>query len=174
MSPQMLQIVIPLIIIIPIFLLRMRRMGKQQPLRLGLIWIRPAILLLACAAILFLPARPGAAPIQLMAVDWAILALGAGLGAFGGWQLGRTMKIEVHPQNGTLMVTTSPLGFMVLLVLVVLRMVARTEAGMMGANWPVNPTVIVDALIVFTAALFAMRSLEMYLRAKKVMANAAR
>jgi len=173
MSPQMLQLVIPLVIIIPILLLRMRRMGKPQPLKLGLLWLRPAILLFACAAILLLPPRPGAAPIHLLPLDWAILGAGAAVGAIGGWQLGRTLAIEVHPENGTLMVTTSPLGFAVLIVLVVLRMAVRTEAGMAGASWPVNPAVIVDALIVFTAALFTVRSLEMYLRAKRVMAQAA-
>jgi len=168
MSPQTLQLVLPIAVIAVVFLLRARRVGKPQPLKLGLLWIRPAVLLFACAAVLFLPARPGAAPIHLLPLDWAILAVGAVLGAVGGWQLGRTMAIEVHPENGTLMVTTSPIGFLVLIVLVVLRQLVRTEAGM-AANWPVNPAVIVDALIVFTAAMFTVRSLEMYLRAKKVM-----
>jgi hypothetical protein len=172
MSPQTLQLVLPVVVIAVIFLLRARRIGKPQPLRLGLIWIRPALLLMACAAVLLLPPRPGAAPIHFLPLDWAILVLGAVLGAIGGWQLGRTMAIEVHPENGTLMVTTSPIGFLVLVGLLALRTLARTESGLIGANWPVNPAVIVDALIVFTAALFAVRSLEMYLRAKAVMKQA--
>ena len=158
MSPQTLQLVIPVAIIAVVFLLRARRVGKPQPLKLGLLWIRPALLVFACAAVLFLPSRPGAAPIQLMPKDWAILALGAVAGAIGGWHLGRTMAIEVHPENGTLMVTTSPLGLLVLVVLLALRTGVRTEAGLVGANWPVNPAVIVDALIVFTAAMFTVRS----------------
>ena len=169
MSPQTLQILLPLVIIAAVFLLRARRVGKPQPLKLGLLWLRPAMLVLACAAVLFLPSRPGAPPIQLMPLDWAILALGAVVGAIGGWQLGRTMAIEVHPEKGTLMVTTSPIGLLVLIVLYGLRTFVRTEAGMAGASWPVHPAVIVDALIVFTAGLFVTRSLEMYLRAKKVM-----
>jgi hypothetical protein len=174
MSPQTLQILIPVLVIIPVFLLRMRRMGKQQPFKLGMLWLRPAILLLACAAVLLLPSRPGAAPIHLMPMDWAVLALGTVLGAVGGWYIGKTMAIEVHPENGTLMVTTSPVGFMALIVLVLLRMAVRTEAGLAGADWPVNPAVIVDALIVFTAALFTVRAVEMYLRAKRVMAGSRR
>src|SRR6185312_13952968 len=97
MSPQTLQLVLPIAVIAVIFLLRARRVGKPQPLKLGLLWLRPTFLLLACAVVLFLPAKPGAAPIQLLPLDWAILAAGAMLGAIGGWQLGRTMAIEVHP-----------------------------------------------------------------------------
>ena len=171
MSPQTLQLVLPLVLIAVVFLFRARRVGKPQPLKLGLLWIRPALLLAACAVVLLLPQR-GVAPIQWTAMDWAILAAGAALGAAGGWQLGRTMAIEVHPENGTLMVTSSPIGFLVLIGLVVLRQIVRTEAGMAGADWPVNPAVIVDALIVFTAAMFAMRSAEMVLRAKQVMKQA--
>jgi drug/metabolite transporter (DMT)-like permease len=172
MSPQTLQLILPLAVIAVIFLLRARRVGKPQPLKLGLLWIRPALLVFACAVILLLPPKPGAAPIHLLPPDWAILAVGAVLGAIGGWQLGRTMAIEVHPENGTLMVTTSPIGLLVLIVLVALRQVVRTEAGLAGADWPVNPAVIVDALIVLSAALFTMRAVEMYLRAKRVMAEA--
>ncbi len=169
MSPQTLQLVLPMAVIAVVILLRARRVGRPQPLKLGLLWIRPALLLLACGVILFLPARPGAAPIHLMPLDWAILAVGAGLGAIGGWHLGKTMAIEVHPENGTLMVTTSPIGLLVLVALLALRTLVRTEAGSFAAGWPVNPAVIVDALIVFSAALFTVRALEMYLRAKKVM-----
>jgi hypothetical protein len=84
------------------------------------------------------------------------------------------MGIEVHPENGTLMVTTNPVGLLVLVGLVALRTVVRTEAGLIGANWLVNPAVIVDALILFSAAMFTVRSLEMYLRAKTVMAQGGR
>jgi hypothetical protein len=171
MSPQTLQIVLPLVLVAVIFLFRARRVGKPQPLKLGLLWLRPALLLAACAVVLLLPQR-GVPPIQWTPLDWAILAVGAVLGAAGGWQLGRTMAIEVHPENGTLMVTSSPIGFLVLIGLVVLRTLVRTEAGVAGAHWAVNPAVIVDALIVFTAALFSVRSLEMYLRAKTVMQQA--
>jgi hypothetical protein len=172
MSPQTLQLVLPVILIAVVFLVRARRVGKPQPLKLGLLWIRPALLLAACAVVLLLPPQRGVAPIQWVPLDYAILAVGAVLGAIGGWQLGRTMAIEVHPENGTLMVTSSPIGFLVLIGLVILRTLVRTEAGIAGANWPVNPGVIVDALIVFTAALFTVRSLEMYLRAKTVMQQA--
>ena len=52
MSPQTLQLVLPVAVIAIIFLVRSRRVGKPQPLKLGLLWIRPALLLLGCAAVL--------------------------------------------------------------------------------------------------------------------------
>ena len=172
MSQQTLQLVIPLAIVAVFFLLRARRMGKPQPLRLGMLWVRPAYLLFACAVVLLLPSRPGMTPVPLMPTDWAILGLGALLGAIGGWHYGRTVAIEVHPENGTLMMRSTPVGLMVLLLLVVLRFGVRDQIGVIAAGWPVQPAVIIDALIVFTAALFTVRSLEMYLRAKKVLAAA--
>jgi hypothetical protein len=42
-----------------------------------------------------------------------------------------------------------------------------------GEAWHLDVLLISDALIVFTAALFVLRSLEMYLRARAVMQAAA-
>ena len=41
---------------------------------------------------------------MLVALDLAWLALAALLGAVAGWHWGRTMAIDVHPEDGTLMV----------------------------------------------------------------------
>lgn len=166
--PQMLQFVIPLAIIIPVFLLRARRLGRKRPLKLGLLWLRPAILIVACIAALALP-QPGMTSRHFAALDWAVLAIGMGLGGIGGWYLGRTMAIEVHPENGTLMAQASPIGLLVLVALVLLRMGIRSGARLEAAAWHLDPTLIIDALIVFTAALFTVRSLEMWLRARRVM-----
>ena len=169
--PQMLQLLIPLAIIVPVFLLRARRLGQKRPLKLGLLWLRPAILIIACAVALALP-QPGMAPPHFAGLDWAALATGVGLGGIGGWYLGRTMAIEEHPEKGTLMAQASPIGLLILVALVILRMGIRSGARLEAAAWHLNPTLIVDALIVFTAALFTVRSLEMWLRARRVMEQA--
>jgi hypothetical protein len=169
-SPQTLQLLIPLIIIIPVFLLRARRLSRPQPLKLWLLWLRPAILLVVCAVVLLLP-QPGVAPRVFLPTDWAVLALAAALGAVGGWYVGKTMAIEVHPENGALMVKGGPLGLLVIAGLLVARTLLRSGARMEASAWHLDVTLIFDALIVFTAGLYAVRSLEMYLRAKRVMAG---
>jgi hypothetical protein len=172
-SPQTLQLIIPLVIIIPIFLLRARRLSRLQPLKLGLLWLRPAVLLAACAAVLLLP-QPGVAPRILLPADWAVLTLAAALGAVGGWYMGKTMAIEVHPENGTLMVKGSPVGLMAIAGLLLARTLLRSGATMEAKVWHLDVTLIFDALIVFSAGLFVVRSLEMYMRARQVMTQSAR
>jgi hypothetical protein len=171
MSPQTLQILIPLVIIIPIILLRARKMSRKQPLKLGLLLIRPIILLVVCA-LYFLVPQPGVPPHQFVPMDGLLLGLAAVIGVVGGWYMGRTMTIDVHPEDGTLMVQASPIGLLVILGLVAVRMAIRAGAKMEAESWHLDVALIFDALIIFTAALFVVRSLEMYLRAKKVMEQA--
>jgi hypothetical protein len=173
MSPQMLQILIPLLVILPIIALRARRMSRKQPLKLGRLWIRPVILLAVCLLVIFLP-QPGLPVHRFTSLDALWFGLAIGLGVVGGWYLGRTMTIEVHPEDGTLMVQASPVGLLVILGLVAARFGVRAGVQMEARAWHLDVSLIFDLLIVFTAALFSMRSAEMYLRAKKVMEQAKR
>jgi hypothetical protein len=82
------------------------------------------------------------------------------------------MKIEVHPQDGTLMTTGGQAAILVLVMLVLVRMALRTGVAMGGEAWHLDALLISDASIVFTAALFTVRSLEMFIRARRVMKEA--
>ena len=55
---QAIQLFLPVLIILPVLYLRMRKMTKAQPLKLGRLWIRPALILLAAGLVVFLP-QPG-------------------------------------------------------------------------------------------------------------------
>ncbi len=165
---QMLQF-LPILIILPIMYLRMRKMTKAQPLKLGRLWIRPAFILLAAGLVVFLP-QPGQHTVRhFLAQDWAWLAVAAVLGGIAGWHWGRTMAIEVHPEDGTLMVKGGQAAILVLVVLILFRMGLRTGLRMEASAWHLDMVLISDALIVFSAALFSLRAVEMYLRAKTVM-----
>jgi hypothetical protein len=171
MSPQMLQYILPLVLIAVVVALRARKLSRKQPLKLGRLWIRPVFLLAACILVLAIP-QPGVAPRHFALADWAMLALAAGIGGIGGWYLGRTMAIEVHPEDGTLMVQASPVGLIVLVGLMLARTGLRAGARLEAQAWHLDVVLIFDALIVFTAGLFIIRSLEMYLRAKKLVERA--
>lgn len=171
MSPQTLQLLIPLVVIIPIILLRARKLSRKQPLKLGRLLIRSAILLAVCALYFLMP-QPGVPPHRFVPMDAVVLGAAILLGGVGGWTMGRTMTIDVHPEDGTLMVQASPIGLLVILGLVAARLAVRAGVRMEAETWHLDVALIFDALIVFTAALFVVRSLEMYLRAKRVMERA--
>ena len=171
MSPQILQFLLPLLLIAVIVALRARKLSKKQPLKLGGLWIRPVFLLAACILVLAIP-QPGVPVRHFALLDWAVLALSAVIGGVGGWYLGRTTAIEVHPEDGTLMAQASPVGLFVIVGLMLARTALRAGAKLEAQAWHLDVVLIFDALIVFTALLFAVRSLEMYLRARKLVAAA--
>jgi hypothetical protein len=168
--PQgLLSTLLPLLILAPIFYFRMRRSLKPQALKLNRLWIRPAILIVLAAFVILIP-LPGQTPLVASDALWLILA--ALLGGVAGWQWGRTTQLHVHPENGTLMQTGSMAGMMVFLVLVLVRFGLRAGLGLEAGALHINVLLITDASIVFSALLFSVRGLEIFLRARKVAAEA--
>jgi hypothetical protein len=155
---------LPLLIVLPILFLRMRKMSRPQPLKWQYLWVRPVIFLVIAGMVL------GASPPGIAALPW--LGLAAGLGGIAGWQWGRAMHIEMHPENGTLMARGGQAAMIVIVLLVVLRLGLRTGLQMEAAAWHLNVILLTDASIVFSAMLFAVRGLEMFLRARRVMGEA--
>lgn len=170
MQDSQLQFFLPFLILLPLLYFRMRKLSRPQPLKLKRLWIRPAIILLACALVLFAP-QPGVER-HFTVMEWGWLVLAGGLGSVAGWYFGRTMKIEVHPEDGTLVTTGGQAAILVLVMLVLVRMGLKTTVETQA--WHLDALLISDASIVFTAALFTVRSLEMFLRARRVMAEAGR
>jgi hypothetical protein len=167
---QAIQFLLPILIILPLLYFRMRKLTKAQPLKLNRLWVRPALFLAMAALVLLLP-QPAGHPVRvLMPLDWAWLGLAGVLGAAAGWQWGRTMAIEVHPEDGTLMVRGGQAAVLVLVALILFRMGLRTGLSMEARAGHISMLLVSDLSIVFVALLFTMRSVEMYLRAKRVMA----
>jgi Protein of unknown function (DUF1453) len=166
---QPIQYFLPILIILPLLYFRMRKMAKAQPLKLNRLWIRPALLLAVTALLLLVP-QSGHQPMQLLSLqDWTWLGLAGALGAAAGWQWGRTMAIEVHPEDGTLIVRGSQAAILVVAVLILFRIGLRTGLSMEARAGHISMLLVSDLSIVFAALLLTMRSVEMYLRAKRVM-----
>src|ERR1700690_240052 len=121
MDPKTLQFIIPILIILPILYLRLTRMMKPQRLKLGRLWIRPALILFAAGTVL------AAAPPQPSDLIWFALAAAAGIG--GGWYWGKLTQLHLHPEDGTLMSSGSQAGMIVLVLLLVLRIGMRAGVG---------------------------------------------
>ena len=168
-----LQLFLPILILLPVLYFRLRKMTKAQPLKLGRLWIRPVLILVVVAMALFLPQPQQHVVRHFTAQEWTWLALAAALGSVAGWYWGRTLAIEVHPEDGTLMVSGGQAAIMVLGLLILLRLGLRTGLEIEGHAWNLDALLLSDASIVFSAALFTVRSIEMYIRAKRVMGTAA-
>jgi hypothetical protein len=163
---------LPLLILIPILYFRMRKLARPQPLKLNRLWIRPTVLVLAAALILWSP-QPGLSR-HFTLSEWALLALAGAIGAVAGWYSARSMKIDVHPEDGTLMVQGGQAAVLIMLALILGRSGLNTGMRLEGEAFNLEDghldvLLMTDALIVFTAALFTARSIEMYLRARRVM-----
>jgi len=168
-QPSALIYLIALLVLLPLLYLRLRRMMKPQALKLKQLWVRPAILIALAGFVVFWPV-PGRVP--LAPGDYLWLVVAGILGGAAGWQWGRTTKLHLHPENGTVMQTGSMAGMMVFLVLVLMRTGLRAGLGAEAADWHINTLLLADASIVFSALLFAVRGLEIFLRARRIMTQA--
>jgi hypothetical protein len=148
-------------IIVVIMALRMRGMSKMRPLKLGSLWIVPAVYLVV-AALMF---------IQLPPSGWVAIAsaIGLAIGAAVGWQRGKMMQIHVDPQTHALNQKASPAAMFFLIALIVIRAGARSVLGQTGG---VSPAMLTDPLIAFALGMFTLTRLEMYLRAKRLLEEA--
>lgn len=163
-QPNPLTYLIPVLVILPLLYFRLRRMMKPRPLKLNRLWIRPLIFLVAGAAVLVASPPPAA--------DWFWFALAALLGAVLGWQWGKLMAIDVDPEKGTLMTRGSQAALVLMGLLIVVRFGLRAGVRMESAALHLDATMITDLFIVFGATLFGLRGLEMFLRARRVLAAA--
>jgi len=160
-QPSMITYAIMGVVIVGILALRMRGMSKMRPLKLGTLWIVPA-LYLVIAAVMF---------IQLPPVGWVAIASGAGLliGAALGWQRGKMMHIHVDPETHALNQKASPAAMIFLVLLIVIRSAGK---ALLGTEGNVSPAMLTDPLIAFALGMFTLTRLEMYLRAKRLLDEA--
>ena len=157
--------VIPILVILPLIYLRLRKMMRPQPLKLNRLWLRPVIILALGVSAL------GAALPPVADLPW--FALAALAGGAAGWQWGRLMAIHIDPANGTLMTRGSQAALIVMVLLLALRVGLRAGLNLEAAAWHLDAVLLTDGFIVFTAFLFGIRGLEMYLRARRVLAEGA-
>jgi membrane protein CcdC involved in cytochrome C biogenesis len=148
-------------IIVVVMALRMRGMSKMRPLKLGSLWIIPAMYLVV-AALMF---------VQLPPTGWVAIAslVGLAIGAAVGWQRGKMMHIHVDPETHALNQKASPAAMFFLIALIIVRAGARSVLGQSGG---VSPAMLTDPLIAFALGMFTLQRVEMYLRAKRLLEEA--
>ena len=140
---------------------RWRRMRRSRPLKLERLWIIPA-LYSAFAAAMFWHAPPAGR--QWL---WVIAALAAGGGL--GWLRGSTMRIDVDPDTHELGQRQSPAALLLIAALVVVRTAVRSEYA---ADLVQAGSGVIDAFLAFAVGALSAQRLEMYLRARRLLAAA--
>jgi hypothetical protein len=138
---------------------------KPRPLRIERMWIMPA-LILAGVAFSFAAQPPPRLPI--LAAELIALAAGSGL----GWWRGATTRISVDPESHALTSQPSRLGLALVAGVVLLRLSLRDYAAAHATAWRVTPIEIADISLPFAAGLVCVQRLEMWLRARRLLAQA--
>jgi hypothetical protein len=151
------------VVIVVVMAIRFRRAGVARPLRLGQLLIVP-ILYGVLATVMFVSAPPSRG-------GWLLCAVAFAVGAAAGWQRGRMIKIDVDPATHALSATQSPVAILFILILVLVRSGLRA-ALRSGEEGLLDAATLTDILIAFALGLLAVQRLEMYLRARRLLAAA--
>ncbi|WP_374386888.1 DUF1453 domain-containing protein [Brevundimonas sp.] len=166
MSPQQL---IPLAVIPVAIVLVLLRNRRKRVLRPHLLWVVPAIVgPLILLGVWGSSRAVGAAPFGAGA--WAILLVGGVLGGVAGWWRGETITIEKEP-DGSLRSQASPLGLVLVVALFAFRGVLRPLIESHAAQWRLNALAVTEAFLVFALALIVLQRVEMYIRARRILAG---
>jgi hypothetical protein len=160
------QIYGPLIIIFVVVLALILRNRRPRTLRIELLWVRPVILLglVGLGAI--------GQPTLLTPLDLVVICVAVGVGAALGWQRGRLTRIEVDPETHAVRSHVSVLGIVFIVGVLLLRMIAVGAMHGDRSQLPFSPILAADALVVLVVAMFAAQGLEMWIRARRLLAQA--
>ena len=156
--------VLPFVIIAIVVALRLRSMSRERPLKLGTLWLIPVVYLLLIGWMFFaLPPSPA---------GWALVAAGVVIGAVLGWHRGKMIRIDRDAETGELRQKASPVAMLLLVALIVLKLGARAIFGEAAATQPGSSAMLLtDAFIGFALGLLSATRLELYVRAKRLLAS---
>ena len=157
--------VMPFAIIAVVLAVRFRSMGRERPLRIGALWVVPAIYTLIAGSMLI------ALPPPLL--GWVVVALAIVLGAVLGWHRGKLIRIERNADTGELRQRASPLAMLLILAIIVLKLGARAIFGETAAAHPGSGALLLtDGFVGFALGLLSATRLELYIRARRILETA--
>ncbi len=170
MHTQYLVGIVVVLALVGVRLLRRRSGGTaggsvfSRSVKVDRLWIAPAVAVAFCAAILAVSPAPSLST----AMVWlAALAVGAAL----GWVRGKSLRLEVHPETAEVRSHAGGAFVLVILVLVVLRGGLRFWLVRHPDILPIGEAGLNDAFVVMAAGIVAAQRLEMWLRARRLLAE---
>jgi hypothetical protein len=151
--------------ILVVLALMARRFSQTRPLKIERLWIRPAIFMVIVLGALVSLAPP------LTVANIGLLLAAAAVGSAVGWQRGRFMRIEVHPETHDVTTRASPWAMVFIIGLMGARVLLR--GALADASVPgVSAVAVTDALILLAGTIMSVSNLEMWLRARRLLAQA--
>lgn len=162
-DPKSVGPIIGIVIFLAIFAFRMSRARRQRPLKLEWMWVMPLILILAAGSLLWQFPPQG--------MEWLWLALVFAVGGAIGWQRGRMMTITVDPETHNLNQQASPAAMILLVGLVAIRLGLRSVLTEEASVPHLTVNFITDAFVFLGVGLLGVSRLEMFLRARKLLAE---
>ncbi len=156
---------IPLVIMLVVVGLVIRRSLRGQRIRVDTLWVIPVLLIAVAAAMI--AQSPPRDPPTMIALGIATL-LGAGV----GWQRGRLTRISLDADTGVLSSQASPAAVMLILGLFAARFALRYWISLNPGKGE-NFANAADALVLFGFATLIVARLEMWLRCKRLIAAGA-
>lgn len=153
---------------LPMILLRNRRPRVLKPQRM---WIMPVLIIVMMGlAIWGTSMTPGMPHEPFGPMDYLVLGLGLILGGLAGWWRGKMTTIEKH-DDGTLKAIASPIG----LILIIMLMVARKFLGSWmqphADEMGLNVLAVADAFLLFVVGMVVIQRIEMWIRARRIQAG---
>lgn len=155
---------LPFAIIAVILVLRIRTMRRERPLDLKRIWLVPVVYV-AIIAFMFVELPPSL-------LGWELFLGGLLIGLLAGWYRGRMIHIYRDPETGELRQKASALALVMLVAIIILKIGARDVFGETAASNASSPAMILtDGFIGFALGLLSATRIEMYTRAKRLLAS---
>jgi hypothetical protein len=154
---------LPFAIIAVVVALRIRSMRGERKLNLKSLWVVPVIYI-ALIAFMFTALPP-------TIFGWELILAGLIIGLLVGWYRGRMIRIHRDPATGDLRQKASPLAMLLLVAIIVLKLGARQVFGETAAANASSPAMLMtDAFIGFALGLLSATRIEMYTRARRLLA----
>jgi hypothetical protein len=166
--PDQYEHLLPYLLPVLILLLIVRRGMTARQIKVERMWVMPALLTFAGASMFASAQTP-----SLMIV--AELAAALAGGAVVGWYRGRLTHITIDPATHDLTSKTSPVGVVLIAVLFAARYGLRLAFPDLGAahgSLSSQAVAIADALALFGIGALVVQRLEMWLRCRRLLAEA--
>jgi hypothetical protein len=156
--------VLPFILVI--MALRMWRGAKARPLKIELLWVRPALFLVLIGLVIWQSPPPPSVLVYLVLV----VAFAVGLGA--GWMRGRMVKVSIDVETHSLTSQMSPWGLLIFAGLMIARLLLRGFLTSHEDDWHISPAALTDGFMLFYGGMVIGRIVEIWIRAARLLRDA--